>query len=68
MLHTKFLRNPHAGPGEEDFRRIFTIYGRGSHFGHLTSIMSSDFRSPYPRRPHIKFGFEPASGFGKEDV
>ena len=41
MLHTKFRRNRPAGSGKEDFRRVFTIYGHGSHLGHVTSIMSS---------------------------
>ena len=43
MLHTKFRRNWPAGSGVEDFLRVFTIYGRGGHLGHVTSIMSSDF-------------------------
>ena len=43
MLHTKFLGNQPAVSGEEDFLRVFTIYGRGDHLGHVTSIMSSDF-------------------------
>ena len=47
MLHTKFLGNRPAGSGEEDFCRVFTIYGRGGHLGHVTSIMSSDFISLY---------------------
>ena len=28
---------------EKKIRRVFTNYGRGSHLGHLTSLMSSDF-------------------------
>ena len=43
MLHTKFRGNRPAGSGEEDFLRVFTIYVRGGHLGHVTSIMSSDF-------------------------
>ena len=39
MLHTKFRGNLPAGSGEEDFLRVFTIYGRGGHLGHVTSIM-----------------------------
>ena len=42
MLHTKFHGNRPAGSGEEDFKRVFTIYGHGGHLGHVTSIMSSD--------------------------
>ena len=68
MLHTKFRENRPAGSGEEDFWRVFTIYGRGGHLGHLTQMPRTNFRSPYPRRLHIKFGFDRASGFGEEDV
>ena len=66
MLHTKFRENRPAGSGE-DFWRVFTIYGRGGHLGHVTQMPRTNFRSPYSRRLHIKFGFDPASGFG-EDV
>ena len=64
MLHTKFRENRPAG-SEEDFLRVFTIYGRGDHLGHANK---QNFRSPYPRRLQIKFGFHRASGFGEEDV
>ena len=47
MLHTMFRGNRPAGSGEEDFRRVFTIYGRGGHLGHATIIMSSDFHFMY---------------------
>ena len=68
MLHTKFRENRPAGSGEEDFRRVFTIYGRGGHLGHVTHMLQTNFRSPYTRRLQIKFGFDWASGFGEEDV
>ena len=35
MLHTKFRENGPAGSGE-DFRSVFTIYGRGSHLACVT--------------------------------
>ena len=57
MLHTKFRGNWPAGSGE-DFLRVFTIYGRGSHLGHVTSIMSSDFHCLVPESFHTKFGSE----------
>ena len=43
MLHTKFRGNRPAGFGEDDFLRVFNIYRRGGHLGHVTSIVSSDF-------------------------
>ena len=41
MLHTKFRGNQPTGSGEEGFRRVSTIYGRVSHLGHVTKIMSA---------------------------
>ena len=63
MLHTKFRGNRPAGSGEEDFRRVFTIYGHGGHLGHVTQMPGTKFCSPYPRRLHIKFVFDRPSGF-----
>ena len=68
MLHSKFRRNRPVGSGEEDCRRVFTIYGRGGHLGHVTLMPRTNFRSPYPRRLHIKFGFDWPSDFRGEDV
>ena len=68
MLHTKFRENRPAGSGEEDFCRVITIYGRGGHLGHVTQMPQTNFCPPYPRRLHIKFGFDRTSGFGEEDV
>ena len=58
MLHTKFRENRPTGSGEEDFERVFTIYGHGGHLGHVTQMPRTNFRSPYPRRLNIKFGFD----------
>ena len=63
MLHTKFRGNPPAGSREEDFLRVFTIYGRGAHLGYVTSIMSSDFHFLVPERFHTKFGSDRHSSF-----
>ena len=37
MLHNKFRGNRPAGSGE-DFLRVFTIYGRDGHLGHVTHL------------------------------
>ena len=63
MLHTKFRENRPAGSGEEDFSRVFTIYRRGGHLGHVTQKPRTQFRSPYPRRLELKFGFNRPNGF-----
>ena len=63
MLHTKFRENRPAGSGEEDFQRVFTIYGHGGHLGHVTSIMSSDLHFLIPESFHTKFNSEWPSSF-----
>ena len=55
MLHTKFHGNRPPGSGAEDCLRVFTIYGRGGHLGHVTSIMSKDFHFLEPENFHTKF-------------
>ena len=54
MLHAKFL--DHSTSEEEDFLNIFTIYGRGGHLSQVTWTIYINFRSPFQRRIHIKFG------------
>ena len=68
MLHIKFHENRPAVSGEEDFWRVFTMYGRGGHLGHVTQMPRTKYCSPYPRKLHIKFGFDRPSGFGEEDL
>ena len=63
MLHTKFPGKWPADSTEEDFRRIFTIYGRVGHLGHVTSIMSSDFHFLVLESFHTKFGSDRHSSF-----
>ena len=63
MLHTKFRGNRLSGSGEGRFLRVFTIYGHGGHLGHVTLMLQTNFRYPYPKRLHIKFGFDWPSGF-----
>ena len=67
MLHTKFRGNRPVGSGDFCFK-VFTIYGHGGHLGHVTWTICINFRSPFPRRLHIKFGFDWPSIFRGEDV
>ena len=60
MLYTKFHGNQPASSGEEDFYRVFTIYGHGGHLCHVTSIMSSDFHFLVPLSFHKKNWFRSA--------
>ena len=68
MLHDKFQDHRPSGSGGENFFKVFTIYRHGGHFGHVTWTIYINFRSPFPRRLHIKFGFDWPSGFRGEDV
>ena len=63
MLHTKFRENRPAGSGEEDFWRVFTIYGHGGHLGHVTQIMLTNFHFLVPESLHTKFSSEWPSSF-----
>ena len=39
MLHTKFQGHRPFGSGEEEFFKVFTIYGHGGHLDHVTRIV-----------------------------
>ena len=68
MLQAKFQDHRTSGSGEwRRFFKVFTIYGHGGHLGHVTWIIYINFRSPFPRGLHIKFGFDWPSGFRGED-
>ena len=63
MLHTKLRGIRPTSSGEKYFLLVFTIWGRGSHLGHVTSIMSSDFHFLVPESFHTKFGSDWHSSF-----
>ena len=67
MLHAKFQVHVSSGSGEEIFKGFYHIYGHGGHLGHVTWTIYINFRSPFPRRLHMKFGNNWPSGF-REDV
>ena len=56
MLHAKFQDHMTSGSGEEDFQRFLPYMGMAAIFGHVTSIMSSDFHFLVPEKFHTKFG------------
>ena len=62
MLLAKFQDPNTSGSGEEDLK-VFTIYRRGGHLGHVTWTIYTNFDSPFPRTLHITFGSEWPSGF-----
>ena len=54
MLHTKFQGHWSIGSGEEDFFKVFTIYGHGGHVGHVTQLIYINFTFPFS----LKFSYE----------
>ena len=58
MLHAMFRSNRTIGSGQKMFEGVLTIYGRGGLLRHVTQMPRANFRFPYPRRLHIKFGFD----------
>ena len=60
MLHAMFHENQHAASGEFE--------GFLPYMGMVAKMPQTNFRSPYPRGLHIKFGFDWPSGFGGEDL
>ena len=62
MLYTKSQGYQPSGSGEEDFLRVFTIYGHGGHLGHVTIIFCIKFSLLIIRSLHMKFEFNWANG------
>ena len=62
LLHTKFRENRPNRSGE-DFLRVFTIYGHGSHLGHVTKIRLTNFHFLVPESFRTKFSSEWPSSF-----
>ena len=56
MLHTKCQGHRFIGSGEEDFFKVFTIYGHGGHIGHVTQLICINFHSYSPLNFHMNFG------------
>ena len=53
---------------EKVFEGFLPYMGVAAIYGHVTQMPRTNFRSLYPRRLHIKFGFDWGSGFREEDV
>ena len=67
MIHAKFQNHRPSGSGE-GFLKVFTIYEHDGHLGHVTWTIYINFRSPFLRMLHMKFGFDWPSGFRGEDL
>ena len=68
MLPAKYQPNPPGGSGEEDFWRVFTIFGHGGHLEYRIKTILAIFRSPSAWMLYMKFGYIWPSGFRGEVV
>ena len=71
MPHAKFQDHRTSGSGEEDFKGFYHMSWQPCDLaviGHVTWTIYKNFRSPFPRRFHIKFGFDWSGSFRGEDV
>ena len=67
MLHAKFQDHRSSGSGEDNFKGCYHIWAwQTSWLCDLDHLYKLSFS--FPRRLHIKFGFDWPSGFGGEDV
>ena len=64
MLHAKFQN--HRPPDSKEVFKVFAIYSQGSHLGHLTIAIYTNFLSPFLMF-HIELCFDWPSGF-REDI
>ena len=53
MLHAKFQDHQTPGSGEEDFLKVFNIYGHGGRPWHVTMTIYINCHSPFPWRLQI---------------
>ena len=67
MLHARSSRQLAKWFCRRRFFKVLSISEHGGHFGHMTWIIYINFRSPFPRRLHIKFGFDRPGSFRRED-
>ena len=63
MLYTKFEGHWFIGSDGGDFFKVFTIYGHGSHVGHVTKLICINFHSYSPSSIHINFGSSSSNCF-----
>ena len=67
MAHAKFQDKRIFGSGQDDFLKVFTIYGYGGHPQQVTKMILQNLCSLFPRGLHIKFGFDWQSRLREKD-
>ena len=66
LLHAKFHDHRTISSVGEDFLKVFTLNEHGGHLCYVTCTISINFLSHFPRRLHMKFGFDWPRGFRKQ--
>ena len=54
MLHANFQDHRTSGSVEEDFFKVFTIYGHGGNLGHVTWVNYINFDPPLTKEASHK--------------
>ena len=65
MLHTEFQGHRSIASEEEDFLKVFTIYGHGGHVGHAIQLICIHFHSHSPLMFQMNFGSKLPNVFEK---
>ena len=68
MLHTMFQGHRSIASGEEDFFKVFTIYGHGGYLGHVTQLICIYFHSYSPSSFNMNFGSKSPNCFCEKQV
>ena len=68
MLHTKFQGHWSIASGEEDFFKVFNIYGHGSHVGHVIQLICINFHSHSPLSCNMSLGVKSPNCFCEKQV
>ena len=66
MLQKKFQGHLFIASGEEDFLKVFTIYGHCGHAGHVTQLVCINFHSHSNFSFHMSFGSKSPNCFCKK--
>ena len=53
---------------EKKILKVFTIFGRGGHLGHVTWTIYTIVGFPFPKETPHKIWLDWSSGFGGEDI
>ena len=68
IIHAKFHDHRTNSSVGKRFLKVFTIYGHVGHLSHVTWTSYINFLPRFPRRLHMKFGFDWRRSFREKDL